>query len=64
MRIPSNGNAKEPAEEKTFRCRSCGCIFNADNTEFRHPDFWMEAHDGITASCECPQCGETVYAYH
>ena len=55
MKILNNGDPTMLLKPKKFLCTKCGCLFEADNTEYnygtqREPDCW----------CKCPVCGKTV----
>ena len=50
-----------PTETKTFKCGYCGCIFQAEKSEYRVADQLAYLHDGISADCNCPTCGRVAY---
>lgn len=58
MRIIQHGDPNRLKKIKRFECGQCGCIFEAESTEYKH-EFsqremcgWYEAH--------CPTCHSTV----
>ena len=57
MKIIKNGEIKKIKQTKTFDCDFCGCIFEADNTEYRSGSQYNEIYYYST----CPFCGRTVY---
>ena len=61
MQILKQGNIEKLRKPKDFSCKKYGCVFMADNTEYKMSDYWSNAHDGIEAECKCPTCGEMVY---
>lgn len=61
MKIIKEGNA-EP-KVKRFSCNYCGCVFEADETEYRPlADAIAYMKDGIDSFCICPCCEKTAYA--
>lgn len=50
-----------PRRTKQFTCKKCGTVFLADETEYRCADQLAVMHDGITAYCKCPVCGNEAY---
>lgn len=58
MKIIKQGKSKEEIDRITkqvrqFECPTCGCVFEADNTEYKY-------HFGQGAGlweCDCPNCG-------
>ena len=52
-----------PKYTKTFTCEKCGCIFEADKTEYFGSSQMEVMHDGLPGhKCKCPTCGNMVYA--
>lgn len=58
MKIIQKGDLNRLKKIKRFECGQCGCIFEAENTEYKY-EFsqrdnygWYEAH--------CPTCHRTV----
>ena len=60
MKIIKRGEI--PNQVRRFTCRYCGTIFEADNTEYRRADQLAYIHDGISAYCKCPVCGQIADA--
>ena len=61
MKILKQGKTKEEVERiikqtRQFECTICGCIFEADNTEYKHQCCQREATEWY--ECECPNCGK------
>lgn len=62
MKIIKEGKTKEELEKilkntKRFECRTCGCIFEANNDEY-------ELQDNLAYSiyyCKCPNCERIAY---
>ena len=55
MKILQNGDPSMLLKPKRFLCKSCGCLFEANNGEYntgtqRDPECW----------CKCPVCGRSV----
>lgn len=48
---------------KRFTCRSCGCVFEAEEGEYKVASNIEWAKYGFNAKCECPYCGEMVYSH-
>ena len=63
MKIIKPGNYEKFLKLKRFRCKQCGCEFEADHFEYKVADPIVYMHDGITAVCKCPLCDAAVYAY-
>lgn len=60
MTIIVEGDLNKLVEHKIFHCRHCGCIFEADNTEYEiNTDY-----NPIYYSCICPTCENRVYISH
>lgn len=57
MKIIKDGDAKKIKNIKTFDCDFCGCLFEADNTEYKIGSQYNEEYYYI----KCPFCGRTVY---
>lgn len=45
-------------EPKLFYCRFCGCLFEADDDDYKLVE---GADEGIFAATSCPDCGHEVY---
>lgn len=63
MKLIKKGNLDLPHNPQIFKCKKCGCIFEADDHEYTYADFFANAHDGMYAKCKCPCCDNTVYLY-
>lgn len=63
MRIIKQGNYRASVKSKFFYCERCGCEFEADYSEYKGVPQIAYIHDGITAECQCPSCGNVAYAY-
>lgn len=57
MKIIKRGNVQKLKKIKTFSCGNCGCVFEADNTEY---DVCSQYNE-IYCQCKCPCCNKTVY---
>lgn len=63
MKILKEGNLNYSLKVKTFQCDSCGCQFEANSKEYDNASQMAYFHDGITAECKCPCCGNVVYSH-
>lgn len=59
MKILKQGKTKEELKAilnktKRFECKTCGCIFEADEGEY------VEEEHGTTY-CACPNCGKNAF---
>ena len=58
MKIIKQGDLRRLDKTRRFTCRDCGCIWDANQTEYRYEsdgrneDLWI---------CECPTCGRKSY---
>ena len=59
MKIIQEG--KTPNFELRFECDNCGCIFEANCSEYALPNYFESVHDGIKAKCLCPFCNQIIY---
>ena len=57
MKILKKGDANKLKVVKTFDCDFCGCIFEADNIEYKTASNYYEEYNYI----KCPFCGRNVY---
>lgn len=57
MKIIKNGDLKRIKQIKTFDCDFCGCLFEADNIEYRIGSQYNETY----YYAKCPFCGRNVY---
>lgn len=58
MRIIKQGDVNRLKQIKRFECKSCGCIFEADNTEYKH-EYSQREMCGWYA-VRCPTCNKCV----
>ena len=61
MKILKQGKSKEEVariikQVRQFECSTCGCVFEADNTEYKYQFCQREAEEWW--ECECPNCGK------
>ena len=56
MKILKPGTIEQMNRVKRFGCLTCGCIFEADNTEYQPECFRNETY----YNCECPCCGKST----
>ena len=59
MKIIKQGMSKAEIEMiknivKRFKCRTCGCIFEADKSEYES----TQEYTYMTYYCKCPNCGD------
>ena len=60
MKILTYGKVKP--KPIIFNCEKCGCIFEADYSEYEVSTLMEVMHDGLGAyKCECPCCKNIVY---
>lgn len=62
MKILKEGKTKEELERilkhtECFECKTCGCIFEADDDEYEYEEDWIYS----TYYCICPNCGRRAY---
>lgn len=57
MKIIIPGDATRLKKIKSFTCKECGCVFEADKTEYRSESQYNEEY----YACKCPTCGQWVY---
>jgi len=60
MTIIVEGDLNRLNKVKRFSCRECGCVFDADKTEYTAESQYNETY----YKCTCPTCGNTVYIPH
>lgn len=63
MKIIKPGSHQEIAKPKRFTCQRCGCVFEADVSEYHVTSQFAYVYDGILAECKYPFCDTTAYAY-
>jgi len=59
MKIIQQGDNNKVTDIKRFVCKECGCVFEADNTEFKAEYAYGQYLEGY--SCDCPNCGKSVF---
>lgn len=59
MKIIQPGDLNKPKKTKRFTCDNCGCIFEADKTEYKAED---SGRNETFYHADCPTCGDLVYA--
>ena len=64
IKIIEPGNLDKLYKVIRFECPDCGCIFEADQRDYKSPEPMAALHDGIEAICECPFCHRDVEAYN
>ena len=62
MKIIKEGKTKEQLEKipkytKRFECKTCGCIFEADNDEYEVEDNRCR----VLYFCKCPNCEHRAF---
>lgn len=62
MKIIKEGKTKEELEKilkntKRFECKTCGCIFEADDGEYELEEDWIYT----TYHCRCPNCERRAF---
>lgn len=57
MKIIKNGELRKLKKILTFDCDFCGCVFEADNTEYKIGSQYNKTYYYI----RCPFCGRNVY---
>lgn len=61
MKIIKEGDLSKLLRVKQFRCWNCGCIFEANDTEYVEYDRRMCYDPDF--KCNCPICDEVAYEY-
>ena len=57
IKIIKESKTKIILSTKRFVCNFCGCIFEADNKDYKVG----EQYNAVYYSCECPSCAKTAY---
>ena len=57
MEIIQKGDTKRLLKIKRFTCKECGCVFEANKTEYKYGSQYNEGY----YYCNCPCCGNKVY---
>ena len=64
MKIINEGNAALALAKREriveFHCKLCGCIWEANKTEYRDES---NQREGNQFSCMCPTCKEITWSY-
>lgn len=65
MKILKQGKSKEEVERifkqvRQFECPTCGCVFEADKTEYKYHCCQKE---GDWWECNCPNCGMLITVF-
>lgn len=58
MKIIKEGDLKRIKKIKTFSCKACGCVVEADKTEYKSNSQYNDTYYYM----ECPCCHNTMYA--
>lgn len=63
MKIIIQGKSKEEVERQKkivrhFECQACGCVFEADNTEYYYHQCGYNETEFL---CQCPNCTNTAH---
>lgn len=57
MKIIQHGRSKQEIKTvKRFRCDSCGCVFEADKSEYSAFNDFDEKKMALIHRCLCPEC--------
>lgn len=57
MKIITHGKYEEPKTVEVFRCLTCGCLFEADDSEYK-----IVVYENLVIhSCKCPECLNKAY---
>lgn len=59
MEIIKQGNISKLKQTKKFECRWCGCIFLADDDEYKYSG---SQYNELYYQCACPTCNNLVYS--
>ena len=59
MEIIKQGDISKLKQTKKFECRWCGCVFLADNDEYKYSD---SQYNKSYYQCVCPTCNNPVYS--
>ena len=58
MNIIKKGDVNRLRKTKTFTCRECGCVFEANKGEYKSGMQYNEEY----YYCQCPTCNRTAYS--
>ena len=61
MKILKQGKSKEEVDRiikrvRQFKCLTCGCVFEADDAEYKYRFYQREGAEWW--ECKCPNCGK------
>ena len=59
MEILKQGDISKLKQTKKFECRWCGCIFLADDDEYKYSG---SQYNESYYQCACPTCNTPVYS--
>ena len=59
MEIIKQGDISKLKQTKKFECRRCGCIFLADDDEYKYSG---SQYNESCYQCACPTCNNPVYS--
>ena len=59
MEIIKQGDISKLKQTKKFECRRCGCIFLADDDEYKYSG---SQYNESYYQCACPTCNNSVYS--
>ena len=59
MKIIKPGDVRKSREVRLFECKACGCIFEADSSEYFQIGWTIRQREFC---CHCPTCGREVIA--
>lgn len=57
LKIIKEGTKERLDRLKRFECEKCGCIFDADKTEYESGSQYNDTY----YFCKCPFCGNDMY---
>jgi len=57
MKIIKEGDLNKIKKIRRFKCEKCGCIFEAEEDEYKCGNQYNE----IYYYCSCPCCNQTAY---
>lgn len=57
MKIIYQGDLSKLKETKRFKCKACGCVFEADKGEY-HAE---TQYNDVEFYCKCPCCGRQAW---
>ena len=63
MKILKQGKSKEEMDRiikrvRRFECPTCDCVFEADETEYKHK--FHQRNEEEWWECKCPNCGNST----